>query len=203
MEEVLRVATSNLDQNVEITQQPEVEATLRLAVGRTYLKLSVMAEAGRNLRKAFDLRRRELGPTNLDTLTAEHALAEFLIGGMGERAEGGRLAYEAWQGRQRLLGETNRDTLNSEELYADGLCDAGDFQGAGPLYQQVLEIRERVLGPYDMDTISALGDVGGTMEYSGDWADAYLAAFAAVSDLTVVTFDRALHGKARQAIILK
>jgi toxin-antitoxin system PIN domain toxin len=36
-----------------------------------------------------------------------------------------------------------------------------------------------------------------------DWADSYLAAFAVVSDLTVVTFDRALHAKARQAIILK
>ena len=36
-----------------------------------------------------------------------------------------------------------------------------------------------------------------------DWADFYLAAFAAVSDLTVVTFDQALHSKVRQAIILK
>ena len=36
-----------------------------------------------------------------------------------------------------------------------------------------------------------------------DWADSYLAAFAAVSDLTVVTFDQALHSKVRQAIILK
>ncbi len=36
-----------------------------------------------------------------------------------------------------------------------------------------------------------------------DWVDSYLAAFASVSDLTLVTFDQALHGKARQAIILK
>jgi uncharacterized protein len=35
-----------------------------------------------------------------------------------------------------------------------------------------------------------------------DWADSYLAAFAAVSDLTLVTFDQALHRKARQAIRL-
>jgi len=36
-----------------------------------------------------------------------------------------------------------------------------------------------------------------------DWADSYLAAFALVSDLTLVTFDRALQGRARQAVILK
>jgi hypothetical protein len=36
-----------------------------------------------------------------------------------------------------------------------------------------------------------------------DWADSYLAAFAMASDLRLVTFDRALQAKARQAIILK
>jgi hypothetical protein len=36
-----------------------------------------------------------------------------------------------------------------------------------------------------------------------DWADSYLTAFAMASDLRLVTFDRALHAKARRAIILK
>ncbi len=36
-----------------------------------------------------------------------------------------------------------------------------------------------------------------------DWADSYLAAFALASDLTLVTFDRALHSKVRQAIRLE
>ena len=36
-----------------------------------------------------------------------------------------------------------------------------------------------------------------------DWADSYLVAFALVSDLTLVTFDRALHDKAQRAILLK
>jgi serine/threonine protein kinase len=172
MEEVLQVATSNLDQNAEIAQQPLSEATLRLAVGRTWLKLGFLDEAGRNLTRAFDLRRRELGLTDLETLAAQHALAEFFIYGVGERKDGLRLAYETWQGRQRLLGETNRDTLNSEELYADGLLDAGNFKDSGTIYERVLEIRERVLGPYDKDTICALADVGGMMEYRGTWADA-------------------------------
>jgi uncharacterized protein len=35
------------------------------------------------------------------------------------------------------------------------------------------------------------------------WADYYLAAFASVSSLALVTFDRALQVKARQAILLK
>jgi toxin-antitoxin system PIN domain toxin len=35
-----------------------------------------------------------------------------------------------------------------------------------------------------------------------DWADAYLAAFAAAGELTVVTFDRALRGRSKGAVLL-
>lgn len=36
-----------------------------------------------------------------------------------------------------------------------------------------------------------------------DWADSYLAAFAVAAQLTLVTFDQALSGKARQLVLLK
>ena len=35
-----------------------------------------------------------------------------------------------------------------------------------------------------------------------DWADSYLAAFATVGQLTLVTFDRGLRSKAKSAILL-
>jgi predicted nucleic acid-binding protein len=35
-----------------------------------------------------------------------------------------------------------------------------------------------------------------------DWADAYLAAFAKAAQLTLVTFDQALAGKAKGAVLL-
>jgi predicted nucleic acid-binding protein len=35
-----------------------------------------------------------------------------------------------------------------------------------------------------------------------DWADSYLAAFAAVGQLTLVTFDRGLRAKVKAAILL-
>ena len=36
-----------------------------------------------------------------------------------------------------------------------------------------------------------------------DWADSYLAAFATVGELTLVTFDRRLRAKAKSAILLE
>jgi predicted nucleic acid-binding protein len=35
-----------------------------------------------------------------------------------------------------------------------------------------------------------------------DWADSYLAAFATVGQLTLVTFDRGLQAKARSRVVL-
>lgn len=35
------------------------------------------------------------------------------------------------------------------------------------------------------------------------WADSYLAAFAAASDLTLVTFDQGFHGRVKHLLVLK
>jgi serine/threonine protein kinase len=172
MEEVLKVATERLDKDAEIAQQPELEATLRLAIGTTYFKMSMLGEAGRNLRKAFDLRRRELGRENLETLAAEYQLAAFLVGGQQELKEGERLAYEVWQARLRILGAEDRDTLSAQELYCDALADGGKFQEATPIVRRTFEVRERVMGPDDFDTICSLGDLGQCLSVSGGWAEA-------------------------------
>jgi serine/threonine protein kinase len=172
MEEVLNIATSNLDQNAEIRRQPEVEATLRLDLGTTYFKMSMLSEAGRNLRKAFDLRRRELGQENLETLAAEYQLAVFLVGGQQELKEGERLAHEVWQARLRILGAEDRDTLSAQELYCDALIDGGKFQEATPIVRRTFQVRERVMGPDDYDTICSLGDLGQCLSVSGGWAEA-------------------------------
>src|SRR5215472_1797828 len=49
----------------QLADQPEVEATVRLAIGCTYSKLGVLSEAERNLRRALELRRKALGTQDL------------------------------------------------------------------------------------------------------------------------------------------
>ncbi len=171
MEEVLDVATHNLDQNAEIAQQPELEATLRLDIGTTYEKLGALGEAERNLRLALKLSRSALGAEHLETLAAEHALAK-LLSDQRKHEESERLAHEAWQGRLRLLGAEHRDTLNSQELYEEGLAEQGKLQEAEPIARQILQIRERVLGPNDPATISSLGDFGELLQLRGSNAEA-------------------------------
>jgi len=171
MEEVLDVATSNLDHKVEIAQQPELEVTLRLDIGTTYEMLGALGEAERNLRIALKLFRSALGPENLDTLAAEHELAK-LLSGQRKDEESERLAHEAWQGRLRLLGAEHPYTLSSEELYEEALAEQGKLQEAEPIARQILQIHERVLGPNDPATISSLGDLGELLQLRGSNAEA-------------------------------
>jgi serine/threonine protein kinase len=168
MEEVLERATRKLDQNAEIARQPELEATLRLAVGNTYFKLGILGEAERHLRRAVALRRSALGPEHRDTLAAQYALAEFLDLGVREFDEAEALSRETWQGRQRLLGDDNRDTLASLARYAQTLADQRKLPEAERLTRQCLETSERVLGPDDYDTIVALGNLAYVLADRGD-----------------------------------
>src|SRR5262249_47215834 len=158
--EVLDRATRRLDQDQEISRQPEIAAALRLAVGSTYLKLGLLPEAERNLRSAVALRRSALGTNNLETLAAQQALVDFLLRGVRKFDEGEALSRETWQGRERLLGPDHRETLSSLECYAAALGDQKKLTEAEALARKCLETRERVFGPDDPDTINSLGSLG-------------------------------------------
>jgi predicted Ser/Thr protein kinase len=172
LEQALAAATLRLDTNAEIRLQPRVEATLRLALGRAHLLLLAKAEAGRNLRRAFELRRRELGPTNLLTLDAEFNLADFLQFLEHEYYESGTYFREVWQTRQQLLGPEHTDTLLALQYYQVTLYQTAQFKEAGQIASNLLSICERTLGPYHAATIDALQSLAACVGDQGDYAQA-------------------------------
>ena len=141
-------------------------------MGWSYFKLGVLSKAEPNLRQGLALRRSALGPQDLGTLEAEHALAQFLLLETRKLEEGGRLARETWQGRQRILGPEAPDTLNSQGLYAVALRDGGHAREAESLQRQILQVRERVLGSNDVRTIVAFADLGQILEVRGAYPEA-------------------------------
>jgi serine/threonine protein kinase/tetratricopeptide (TPR) repeat protein len=173
MEEVLTRATSLLDKDTEIARQPALEATLRLDLGTTFVKLSALTEAEHNLRRAFELRRAAFGPQNLNTntLTAEHELAALLIH-EGKLQEAEPLIREAWAGRQRLLGDTNRDTIDSLQGCEIIMQLQGRLPEAARLGQQILQTCEQALGLDDSLTLDALRNQSSVLSHLGDHAQA-------------------------------
>src|SRR5262249_37689818 len=77
-EVLFRKAYQKISNEPRFTEDPEVEASLRLTIGDTFFKLGDLVEAETNLRKAMELRRSVLGSDNLDTLAAQEKLADFL-----------------------------------------------------------------------------------------------------------------------------
>jgi tetratricopeptide (TPR) repeat protein len=172
LEQAVTEATGRLDQNAEIHRQPKLEATLRLALGRTYHMLGKSEEAAPNLRRAFDLRCRELGPTNLATLEAEFCLGEYLEELPHEYAEAEMLLREVWRWRQRLLGAEHRDTLQALQVYGVTLYQTARVTEAEQIADSILPICERTLKPDDPLTIESYIMLAACVSLRGDQAQA-------------------------------
>jgi serine/threonine protein kinase len=170
MEAVLKGAVEKLEQNPNMSRQPELEASLRLAIGSTYNKLGLHAEAERHLRRSMDLRRIALGAEHPDTLAVQQELAMLLWAGLMRFDEAEALSRSTWQSRERILGPNHRDTLMSLTCYYSVLANQRKFTEAEPLARQVLQIRERLFGPYDFDTINAYGDLAYVLLSQGEFA---------------------------------
>jgi tetratricopeptide (TPR) repeat protein len=171
-EQAVREATRRLDQNAAIRRQPKLEATLRLALGRTFDQLGGLTEADRNLRRAFDLRRRELGPTNSLTLEAEFWLATFLHDLDHKYDEAGTFFREIWQTRQQFLGPEDPETLVALEGYEITLYQTAHFKEAEQIGRYILSIRERIRGPDHVATMAALQNLAASVGLAGDHAQA-------------------------------
>jgi serine/threonine protein kinase len=172
VEELLDRAARKIENNPQMADQPEVEATIRLAIGDTYFKLGVLAEAQKHLSRAVELRRSALGPEHPDTLAAQEALAWFLVGGLRRPADAEPLSRQTWEARRRVLGADHPDTLDSMDTYASVLVALDRLDEAEPLMRECWEKRRSALGPEHEQTLITMGNLGHLLNEQGKWADA-------------------------------
>ncbi len=170
--QALDEAARRLDQNPDIARQPELGATLRLALGWTYHELGEIGKAEPLLRAAVALRRNALGPQHPETLAAEQALADFLDLDTREYEEAEALARETWEGRVRLFGTDNTNTLASMSRYAQTLSDQRKLEEAERLARQCLALCQRILGPEAYLTTDTLGNLAYILADQGKFAQA-------------------------------
>jgi tetratricopeptide (TPR) repeat protein/tRNA A-37 threonylcarbamoyl transferase component Bud32 len=172
VEELLRKAAGKIEGNPKFAGRPEVEATLRLTLGKTLFKLSDLPEAEKHFRRAVDLRRQTLGPDDPRTLAAQEALADFLNRGPARYAEALPLALHTWQRRARILGPEHRDTLDSLDTYATSLKNTGRDEEAISLLRRCLSARRRTLGPRHEDTLTSMNNLAHVLAKYGEFSEA-------------------------------
>jgi tetratricopeptide (TPR) repeat protein len=182
MEQVLERAAHRLDENPQITREPELEATLRLAVGETFRQLGDWIKAEQYFRRAVSLRTGALGSNHLETLLARKYLACLLSVDMAEwNEEALQLSLATWQGLKQVVESTPRGSfdsriyraaLDAESAYINLLANTKSPEHAARLKRENVAAYERVFGTEDHGSITALHDLAVELELAGDFAEA-------------------------------
>jgi serine/threonine protein kinase/tetratricopeptide (TPR) repeat protein len=155
----------------KFAKQPEVEAAIRNTIGLTYTDLGLFPEAAKQLKQAFDLRHRVLGPEHPDTLTSMNNLAAVYID-QQRYAEAEGLDIQILEIRRRVLGPEHPDTLSSMSHLAIIYWGQGKYAQSEALNRQTLEIYRRVLGVEHPDTLKCMSNLAVTYYDEGKYPQA-------------------------------
>src|SRR5215469_1125101 len=152
-------------------RQPEVEAAIRDAMGKTYEDLADYAQSEKQLERALDLERRVWGPENPKTLNTLNHLGRTLWH-QGKYQEAGALFGPALGIEQRVLGPEHPDTLYCMNNLANVYRAEDKNDQAEPLYRKTLEIRRHVLGPEHPDTLVSMNNLANVYWTRGNYSQA-------------------------------
>ncbi len=151
--------------------QPLTEAAVRLAIGQSYLGLSASSQAEIQLRRAAELRHRELGETHPDSLQVRFELG---------RAQMGQSLFPAAIASFRSVAEIRTATLGidhtevsyTRNFLAQALEGAGEKEEAETIYRDILQRRRQHQGLLHPETSTALNNLANLLEGNGAWDQA-------------------------------
>lgn len=165
----LDAASQKLEGKFE--QEPLVEASIRHTLGITYRNIGEYGPAQKQLERAYQIRREQLGPKHPDTLSTMEGLARvYWRQGRYDLAES--LFTETVAGRREVLGEEDPDTLYSMNGLAVLYFSQGRYKEAESLYVKMLQISRSVLGENDISTVLFMGNLATVYRSQGRYSDA-------------------------------
>jgi serine/threonine protein kinase len=169
VEEVLDKAAKKVGD--AFADQPDVEASVRSAIGNAYDGLGLYGKAEPHLRRAVELRQQILGIEHRDTLQAMDDLGDVLVF-LRRLPEAEKLFRDSLEVGRRVLGEEDQITLGSLHQLAWVLGAEGRLSEAVELERQCLEAQLRVLGPENEDTQTTMGNLADDLTVQGKWSEA-------------------------------
>jgi serine/threonine protein kinase/tetratricopeptide (TPR) repeat protein len=151
--------------------QPIVEATIRDAVGSSYVYLGAPKLAIEQFERALSVRSASLGRDDPETLGTMHHLAVAYTRA-GRPKEAIALHEEALKWRRSRLGPHHPDTLTTMSNLGAAYWDAGRRPEALALFEETLKLRERYLAPDDPQTLQSMHVLSKYYTDTGRWAEA-------------------------------
>jgi tetratricopeptide (TPR) repeat protein/tRNA A-37 threonylcarbamoyl transferase component Bud32 len=175
MRDVLDAASEKIEEasrsGGRFADKPLIEASIRTALGETYLWLGEYPTAEPHFQLARQLRERELGEEHPATLASMSNLA-YLYVEQGRYVEAEPLCIKTLEIRRRVLGEEHPATLASINNLAHLYSGEGRYDEAEALYLKTLEVRKRVLGEEDLSTITSMDYLAGAYLNQGRYDEA-------------------------------
>jgi non-specific serine/threonine protein kinase/serine/threonine-protein kinase len=167
--EILDKASTEIDPG--LAKDPELQAQMMYVMGKVYDSLGLFAVSESLLQRAYDTRRRVLGPENPDTLNSMIALA-WTLRHEGRYADAEKLQRETLEIRTRVLGPEHPETIASMGNLAVTLDDEGHYADAEKLQRQVLDFRRRILGLKNPDTVFSMNNLALDLQMEGRYPEA-------------------------------
>lgn len=155
----------------ELTDHPQIKATLLATFGSTYFSLGAYDEAYGFLKEAYDLRKSEFGDSDQRTRNVMTRMG-FCLFYLGRHAEAERLQRRQLETLTELLGEDDPETATAMNNLAITLRGQGKREEAERLLQRTLTLRRRILGEDHPDTIMTANNLGNALQSIGKYDEA-------------------------------
>lgn len=154
-----------------LQNEPQVQASVRGALGNTYRDLGQFAAAEAQLRAALALRRQTLGDAHPDVAASLNDLA-LLLHQKGDFAAAEPLYREALTIQRKTWGDNHPQVAQSLLNLAQTLRNAGRPAEAEALLREALERQRQLLGPKHPAVATTLAQLGDALRERGAPAEA-------------------------------
>ncbi len=154
-----------------LTDQPLIEARLRMTLGKSFRLLGEAGIAADQYHKARALFTKELGPDHCDTLSSMSGLANSYVY-LGQHAEALKLGEETLALQKATLGPDHPNTLGCMNNLANSYADLGRHADALQLREETLALQKATLGPDHHNTLGCMNNLAKSYGDLGRYADA-------------------------------
>jgi tetratricopeptide (TPR) repeat protein len=155
----------------ELTNRPEVEAELRMAIGRVYFELGAYSSAEPMFRQAVALREKLHGPDDVEVAEALDAQGNALTRQL-KMALAEPLIQRALSMRRRLRGGESPEAAASESSLALIRYGQGRFAETEALWREVVRIQQNTLGEENAVVAASLNVLADLLRREGKSAEA-------------------------------
>lgn len=168
-EQMLANAAERIDS--AFSNEPELAATIRITVAKSYMSLGVLDTAEEHLQAAVAIREREFGAQHPETLRARSWLAG-LLRLRGKYAAAETLARQTLTTQRQRLGYQHPEVLHTMDELAMVLWHRGHRSEAEAMHRETLRLRNEVLGAAHRDTLTSTYNLAVVLGAQGNLEEA-------------------------------